>query len=423
MVVTKYTRSNSLVKEEVRPVKNESRRDSIKVMRNRYQGSGRKDRSFLLNEVTTCLDVHRKHAIRLMNGGREPKRRGGRPRLYTEAMALHLKVLWRQLGLVNSRTLVAALPTWLPHYRAEGFTEAIRGELLRVSASTVDRILRPVRAGMRRRNNTGTRPGYLKQRIPLKNFDYNRKDPGVMEGDTVAHCGDQMNGTFIWSLTATDIVSGWTENEAMWGRYAEGVVEAMQSIEDRLPFILNEFQTDNGNEFLNDRLISHCHRDQRERAKRKTSILMSRGRPYKKNDQCHVEQKNWTHVRQLFGYERFDQKELVSLMNDVYRNSWRHLQNFFTPQMKITSKLRVGSKIKKFYSVPKTPYQRLLESEAMTDDQKNALRLIYDSLDPFQLRAQLSESMKIFQKELRRAQYSTKCAHPASSIDTDKDAA
>ncbi len=208
--------------------------------------------------------------------------------------------------------------------------------------------------------------------------------------DTVAHCGYSMSGIFVWSLTITDVFSGWTENGSMWGKYGRGVLEIVKEVELKLPFKILTASVDNGNEFLNNVLIDNFGS---EEIRGKNTIKIQRGRPYKKNDQCYVEQKNYTHVRELFGYERFEKKVLVFLMNDIYQNEWRLLQNFFVPQIKLTQKTRVGSKYKRKYSKPITPYQRLLDCESITEQTKQDLLEQYKTLDPFELKKNLEKKL------------------------------
>jgi hypothetical protein len=218
----------------------------------------------------------------------------------------------------------------------------------------------------------------FKNVIPLKSFDKNIDRPGHIEADTVAHCGDSLSGKFAWSLTFTDVYSGWTENRVTYGKDSDEVLSAIMDIKFKLPFPIITFNTDNGTEFLNRNLYLYFS-DKKE-------IEFTRSRPYKKNDNAHVEQKNWTHVRESFGYERFDKTEQVEMMNVIYKLYLNNLYNFFVPQFKLIEKVRIGSKIVKKYDKPKTPYQRLLESEFLTMGQKEELRRKYKTLNPVKLR-------------------------------------
>lgn len=219
--------------------------------------------------------------------------------------------------------------------------------------------------------------------------------PGFCEADTVAHCGDSLEGSFAWSITMTDICSTWTENRAIWGKGATDVVGKVKDVEECLPFELLGFDCDNGSEFLNHHLVRYFS----ERPKEKT-VQFTRSRPYHKNDNAHVEQKNWTHVRQLFGYDRFDKKIIVELMNDLYRNELSQLQNYFHPTMKLIEKRKVNSKYYKTYDTPKTPYQRLLDHPSVAPEVKQLLANTYKQLNPFTLKSQIAKKLDNIFKNL-----------------------
>ncbi len=208
-----------------------------------------------------------------------------------------------------------------------------------------------------------------------------------MEADTVAHCGNSMAGDFIWSLTLTDIHSGWTECRATWNNGAHGVIEQIQDIETRLVFPLKGFDCDNGSEFLNHHLLRYF-------TNHKQKIKFTRSRPYKKNDNAHVEQKNWSHVRQLLGYDRLDNSKLVELINSLYVNEWSLYQNYFCPTLKLIEKKRINSKYKKKYESPKTPYQRLMDSDQITKQKKKQLQTCHLKLNPFILKQRIEYKLK-----------------------------
>lgn len=372
---------------------NQSRLEYIELLRKRYQNSTRKMRSQILSEICINLELHRKHAIRLMNKLRFIRQgQRGRKKIYSKEAFYHLSRLWHAMGQMGSKKMKAALPEWIPHYKAVDFSEIVSKEILKMSSSTIDRNLKNHKAQAKRKRQTGTRPGnpLLKKVVPLKTFDWTVTEPGHTEMDTVAHCGYSMSGIFVWSLTITDVFSGWTENGSMWGKYGRGVLEIVKEVELKLPFKILTASVDNGNEFLNNVLIDNFGS---EEIRGKNTIKIQRGRPYKKNDQCYVAQKNYTHVRELFGYERFEKKVLVFLMNDIYQNEWRLLQNFFVPQIKLTQKTRVGSKYKRKYSKPITPYQRLLDCESITEQTKQDLLEQYKTLDPFELKKNLEKKL------------------------------
>lgn len=363
---------------------NASRREYIELLRVHYQKSTRYIRSLILSEVTRNLSVHRKHAVRLMNGDYKLRKRSGRKRIYTDVAIAELKRLWLLSRQMCSKKLKIALVDWLPAYECD---EAIKRELLSMSHSTMDRFLKSARSQVKRKNQTGTVPNRrMKNIIPVKPLDWNIKEPGHLESDTVAHCGDSMSGLFAWSITFTDVFSGWTENRAMWGKTGGDVVETIRDAEKSLPFSIKSFSCDNGNEFLNHLLLRFLREEK--------NIILHRGRPYRKNDQCHVEQKNYTHVRELFGYERLDEQGIIEAMNDLYRNEWSLLNNFFIPQFKLIRKIRVGAKYKREYEKPQTPYKRILASAAITDETKQQLNAQFQSLNPFELNKNIELKLK-----------------------------
>lgn len=211
----------------------------------------------------------------------------------------------------------------------------------------------------------------------------------------MAHCGQSMQGAFVWSLTFTDIWSGWTENRAVWNRSARRIVDAIRDIEGNLAFPIEGFDSDNGTEFLNHQLLRYL-RD------RPVPIYFTRSRPYRKNDNAHVEQKQWTHVRQLLGYDRFEDRRLVALINDLYAQEWRALQNFFLPTMQLISKSREEGCLRRRHGAPQTPYQRLLLSPQVLEEDKQRLRGEFSGLDPFDLQERLEAKLKKILRLVRR---------------------
>jgi len=217
--------------------------------------------------------------------------------------------------------------------------------------------------------------------------------PGFVEADTVAHCGNSLDGDFVWSLTLTDIFSGWTENRAVWNKGYTGVKQAIEEIETALPFALLGFQTDNGGEFLN----HHLYRYFRDR---ELPVDFTRGRPYHKNDTAHVEQKNWTHVRLLLGYQRIGNETLIPLINELYE-VWDWYRNFYCPTLKILKKSKIGSRYIKTYSAPQTPYHRIIESPEILEPLKVHLTELYCNLNPFTLKKQIDYKQSIILNQLR----------------------
>jgi len=261
--------------------------------------------------------------------------------------------------------------------------------------ATIDRLLKPVRVAHGRKGLSGTRPGsLLKNQIPIRTHFWDVSQPGFMEADTVAHCGNSLAGDFVWSLTMTDILTTWTENRATWSKGAQGVLVQIQDIETRLPFALLGFDRDNGSEFLNYHLVRYF-------TDHPSVTSFTRSRPYKKNDNAHVEQKNWSHVRQLSGYDRFDEPSLVDIMNDLYANEWSLYQNHFCPSMKLREKQRINSKYYKKYDPPQTPYHRALASDWVTDKAKQRLEAIHQSLNPFILKRTIEKKLRVIFQQVK----------------------
>lgn len=365
----------------------ELRRHYLKNIRLRYHQGSRKQKTLILDEYCKVCRLTRKHAIKLLNEDLpEIPRRPGPERKYGSDVDAHLRHLWECMGRINSKKMAAAMPLWLPFYfEADVHMKKL---LLEISAATIDRHLEQFRETARR-GLTSTSPSLIKNKIPLQLLDHDVTTPGYIEADTVAHCGNSLAGEFINSLTMTDIFSGWTENVAMWCKDSRTVRGAIRSVEQRLPFKITGFASDNGNEFLNHDLHSYFY-------DRKNQVKFVRRRPYKKNDNAHVEQKNWTHVRELFGYERFDKKLQIKMMNEIYKTLWNPLWNHFTPVMKLKTKTREGGKIIKTHDEPKTPYQRLMDSGLLTTDETNTLKATHEQLNPFELKKELEKQLKWF---------------------------
>lgn len=378
---------------------NEIQRQYLERVRLRYLKGNKKQKTLILDELTKICEITRKHAIKILNEDlRENRPRPGPKVTYGPNIHHHIVVLWQQMGRICSKKMVAAIPIWLPFYGGINSDES--RHLKKISASSIDRILAKYRDKVRR-GISSTEPSLIKNKIPLKLLDEAVKEPGFMEADTVAHCGTSLAGEFINSLTMTDLFSSWTENRAVWKKEAVTIMNAISSIEKSLPFTVKGFAVDNGNEFLNHDLHSYFFN-------RKNRVDFVRRRPYKKNDNAHVEQKNWTHVRELFGYDRFDSLSQVEWMNDVYQRLWNPLWNYFTPVMKLKSKVREGGKVIKKYDNPKTPYQRLIDSALLTPEQTIALESEFKKLNPFQLKKELEEKLKWFFRiaEIRKKEMS-----------------
>ncbi len=368
------------------PIKLE--REYLKNIRERYKKSTKKLKSAILGEFCINCGYSRKHASRILSEKLEPRIRKSGPSVrYDQYFLSYLKDLWEIMGRLCGKNMKAGIPLWLPR-SPEPFPSDIRKKLESVSASTMDRLLSPYKCSKPKGLST-TRASKLKHKIPLRTLDSKAKCPGIVNADTVAHCGDNIAGDYMNSLTVVDLFSGWTVNKAIWKKEALGTLNQVKKVEAGLPFTLIEFFSDNGNEFINHELQSHFE-------KRTAPVNFRRTRAYKKNDGCYVEQKNYTHVRKIFGYCRIQLPALVAMANEIYQVYWNPLQNFFIPSMKLIKKERVGSKIMKRYDDPKTPYQRLIESGFLTNDQRRALIQKYNTLNPFFLKRELDKKLKIF---------------------------
>jgi hypothetical protein len=381
------------------PMSTASRREYLRVLSERYRKSvSKKERSQILDEGETNTHLHRKSLIRALQ--RDPEREPGlpplgRPRRYSSLCTELLKQLYRASEYACSDKLRSMMPRLLEQWK-KPLDVALIEEVMRMSPASIDRYLREYRGIERRRRNSSTRPGsrLFKQLVPLKSLGTTALRPGYLQCDTVAHGGETTAGEFIFSLTMTDEKCGWTENRSCFGKHAKSVLPQIQSAHDSLPFDLVAMNVDNGSEFLNHRVYEYF---KWLAEKKVVPFPMTRSRAYRKNDNCHVEQKNWTHVRQLFGYDRLEHKELVPLMNEIYRVQ-NLLSNFFVPQYKLKSKVRIGAKIKKTYDAPKTPYERLLEDSHVSDEQKKKLRETYATLNYFDLQAQREELLARFEQ-------------------------
>jgi hypothetical protein len=361
----------------------------------RYKRATLKEKTLILNEFCLNCGYHRKYAIRVLNNFKrftkpKPKKRGRLSKYNKPSILEPLKRIWLTANLPCSKRLKVILPLWLGSYTEEfgGLPLEVVKALLRISAPTIDRLLKPVRVKYRGRGRATTKPGtLLKKQIPIKTDQWDETRPGFLEADTVAHCGESLLGDFAYTIDLVDIASGWTEQRAVWGKGEVGVVEEIKDAEYSLPFPLLGFDCDNGSEFLNYHLVRHF-------AQRDKPVQFTRSRPYHKDDNAHVEQKNWTNVRQWLGYHRLDKPRVVSLMNDLYAREWRLYHNFFMPSVKLLEKKLVAGKTIKRYDTPKTPYQRLLESPFIAASVKRTLKEQFENLNSFQLRKAIDKKLK-----------------------------
>ena len=359
-----------------------SKREYLRRIYPRYQKAGSQEKRRILDEFCANCGYHRKHAIRLLNGPPPdekdtPKRRPRRVTYGTQLLSI-LKAVWEAADYPWSVRLKALLPEWMPWMRRRfRLTAELERQLLAISARSIDYRLRPHKGKLRRRLYGRTKPGtLLKHHIPLKTDHWDVQVPGFTEIDLVSHSGNSASGDFCYSLNLTDIYTGWTETRAVLGRGQERIREALEEIRQALPFPLRGIDSDNGSEFINEHLLRYC---------RSLGIQFTRGRPYKKDDNAHIEQKNWTHVRRILGYVRYDSQAAQEAINDLYRNELRLFQNLFLPSVKLARKERVGSRLRRRYEAPQTPWQRIAPSPQADPQRLGGLGKERARIDPFQL--------------------------------------
>jgi hypothetical protein len=357
-----------------------SRLEYLRTIHERYQRASKQEKHRMLNEFCKVTRHHRKYALRLLNGPRpgvRPRARRRRP-TYAPAVTRALVLIWKAAGYPWSVRLKALLPLWLPKARQHlGLSAEVERQVRRISPRQMDRRLKEHKRQMKTRLYGRTKPGtLLKHHIPLRTDRWDVTTPGFTEVDLVAHSGDSAAGEFLHSLNLTDIDTTWVETRAVMGKAQVRVRRAVEDIRQSLPFDLQGIDSDNGSEFINNDLYAYCQEKR---------IQFTRGRPYKKDDNAHIEQKNWTHVRKLLGYVRYDTPEAWEAINDLYRNELRLLQNLFLPSVKLVRKVRVGSRTRREYNAPQTPFERLL-GRGQGDPVKVAtLKRLRDELDPFAL--------------------------------------
>lgn len=335
--------------------------------------------------------LHRKSLIRKLRSViivENQKKCRGRRAKYGDLERHHLVQLWKLSGYPCSKRLKAILAEWLLKYDC---SNAIKERLSSMSATQMDVYLKQARIDYQRKVASGTMPAknHIKKLIRLRDPSVRYKEPGYIESDTVLHCGHYIWGIYGHTVSLTDLYSGWTAGGGIFGKNAELVVKMLKQVTGRLPFTMKSLFFDNGIEFINHLLVQEF--------KETKGVDVARGRSGKSNDQCHIEQKNNTFVRSIFGHVRIEDPSLIPLMNEIYE-VWELLHNYFMPQMKLISKDRVGSKVKKKYDKPKTPFQRLMECETYPEEQKEKLRKIKATLNPFELQAKLQEKLAYFHK-------------------------
>ena len=366
-----------------------SKREYKEAIHLRYKNASRREKTVILDEYCATCGCHRKHAIRVLKKFKrftkpKAKKRGKPPFHQNEAIFKPLKKIWLKANLPCAKRLKVMLPIWLPGYAAlfGELSPEVTNALLKISPPTIDRLLKPIRIRYTKRGRSTTKPGALLRKqapLPIKTNQWDESRPGFLEADTIAHCGDSTSGMYVNTIDFVDIATGWTEQRAVRGKGETGVLEQIENIEKILPFPLLGFDCDNGGEFLNYHLQRHF-------TERKQPVQFTRSSAYHKDDNAHVEQKNWTHVRQWIGYDRLDNPHVVPLLNNLYAKEWRLFHNFFRPSVKLISKERIGSKTIKRHDSPKTPCQRIMESPCIQESVKLSLAKQLENLNPFLLK-------------------------------------
>jgi hypothetical protein len=368
----------------------------LEKLRRRYKTAGKTHRIRLIDQAVELMGYHRKSAIRAL-GWKPPlaaTRSGvmGRPRVYDPGLLMPaLKTIWLIGQQPCGKRLAAMMAEWVPAYEDyhHSVKSSVREQLLEASSATLDRMLGGCRAQYRKAP-LGTKPGnMLRQSIPIRGGSWQEDEPGWTEADTVALCGGSMEGENTWVLDNIDICLTWVEMRAMHGRGQHATVEQLKDIERSQPFVWQGLDSDNGGEFINRHVLSWC---QEGRAK---PIYYTRSRPYRSNDNAHVEQKNWTHVRHWFGYQRHDNPEVVPLINELARGELGQFVNLFSPSMKLESKEQnPDGRERRKYGEPATPYARVMAHALIRAEDKARLRGIKEKLNPFALEASIQKKLK-----------------------------
>jgi hypothetical protein len=367
-----------------------SKKELLEAIRPRYRKANKVEKQHILDEFVAATCYHRKHAIRILKQEllRKKNKKRGRQKVYQGEVVVALEQIWEICGRICSKRLHPFLPEIVKVLERCGKLELpvdIKALLLKMSRSSIDRCLVTVRRQAHPRGLSTTKPGtLLKKAIPVRIYTaWDEEKPGFLEIDLVAHCGETAEGQFVNTLTCVDVSTGWTECLAVLKRNQHNVFEAIQTMRTRLPFDLLGIDSDNGSEFINDLLFNYCQSEK---------ITFTRSRPYKKNDQAHVEQKNWSVVRRLIGYDRFETRAQFLLLQNIYQDL-RLYFNFFQPVLKLIAKDHVDNKVIKRYDTAATPYQRVLASKDIPFNVKARLTNLYVQLDPVLLRISIDQKV------------------------------
>ena len=358
----------------------------------RYRKASKGSKGKILDELCHVCGYNRKYAVWKLSQlplEQRPRSCGKRRRSkrYGHEVLFIVQQVWEAANCPWSVRLKEILRLWLPWIRLRyGMSQEVEERLLSISPSTIDRYLRAKKRQLRRRLYGRTKPGtLLRHKIPVKTDCWDVERPGFMEADLVSHCGGATQGEFIYSLNLTDILSGWVETEAVMGKGERGILKALERISQRLPFEISGIDSDNGSEFINHHLWRYCEQQ---------SIQFTRSRPYKKDDNAHIEQKNWTHVRKFMGWDRYDSPKALQAINDLYENEFPLFMNLFQPSVKLQKVIRKGARRTRIYDKPQTPLDRLLASKHLSREKTDELKALRESLDPFSLAEAINSKLE-----------------------------
>jgi len=367
-----------------------SKLELLEALRPRYGKAGKKAKGRMLDEFCAATRYNRKYALQLLRHGppRSKKGKPGRHPRYGRDVIAALVEVWQASGHICGKRLHPFLPELVEVLERHGelrLAPEVQNKLLQMSRATIDRRLQRARSTRPLRGRTTTKPGsLLKSAIPIRTFaDWDDARPGFLEIDLVAHCGETTAGEYLHTLSAVDIDTRWYEPVALPNRSQKATFEGICTLRRRLPFPLLGLDSDSGGEFINHHLYHYCQEEH---------ITFTRSRPFKKNDQAYVEQKNWTPVRQTIGYERYDSPQALALLRSIYQDL-RLFVNFFQPVMRLQSKVRLGSKVRKKYDQAQTPYRNVMASDLVEQSVKQELTQVYLSLNPVDLRRRMDANL------------------------------
>lgn len=365
----------------------------IRALRKEYARASKREKSRIIDQLVSATGFSRKHAIARFNDSAAPPKRIRRPRTGRyEAVTSELQLIWATANFICGKRLQPFMKELIEALKRHGeivLSDEQEALLISISAATIDRLLAGARKQMTLKSRATTKPGaLLKHQIPIRTYaDWDGDRPGFLEVDLVAHCGTSTAGEYANTLTMADVRTGWTVCCAFMGRSERFCLAAIEKARRSLPFPLLGLDSDNDAVFINAHMLRYCQRN---------SITFTRCRPYKKNDQCHVEQKNWDVVRKTVGYGRYDTAAQLALLRQIW-TLLADYQNYFQPSRKLVSKTRHGARVKRVYDSARTPAQRLLERSDVPEKTKDRLRQTYERLNPAALIRAISELVRRLQ--------------------------